>query len=239
MNPKIEFPITTTRLRELKYGLEKVVREKLAALTSAQKPFIVHMLGIPGAGKTTFANQIYNELQQLLNGDTLYLGFDRIMTEIPEYSSVDKVTAFAKYEIPAREAGYVLLKSALERRANIFFDHGGAAADHPAILRYASEALGYRTFMVYIKCDTAVAKSRVERRALAEGRHTPLSYIDERYKIIEDLLPQYVADLTAMFMVDNSAAVLNRAEIASSLGHCIATIQRSSGAELSPQRGHA
>ncbi len=155
------------------------------------KPILLHMLGIPGAGKTTFLNglmaQWTHELKPFL------LGFDQVMQSLPAYqNNPDKIAAFAACELPAREAGYKMLDELIAARSNILFDNGGSAATHIDILRRA-QSVGYRIILVSIKTDIDDAQKRVDSRAISEGRHTPMTYLDDRARKLAELEADYRA----------------------------------------------
>ncbi|MBQ8870726.1 MAG: zeta toxin family protein [Alphaproteobacteria bacterium] len=96
--------------------IEKVLNEA----PSSDKPKLIHMLGIPSAGKTTFYKNYQNEFK-----DYVLIGFDLIMEKVPQYHSdreeIGKMEAFKKWELPARIAGYELLRQAIAEKKNIFF----------------------------------------------------------------------------------------------------------------------
>lgn len=198
------FPIQTSNLADLEFGLDKIIEDKLKAAAASARPLFVHMLGIPGAGKSTFAQALFDHLANRLAGSLTFVGFDRVMSEIPLYQSAsDRVAAFATYELPARAAGYALLKGLVAKKASVILDHSGSAPTHVEMLRYA-KGLGYTAFMVHIQCSAETAKARILVRAEVEGRHTPLHYVDDRQKAIAELLPKYTELLHGLVMLDNS-----------------------------------
>jgi predicted ABC-type ATPase len=159
-------------------------------------PILLHMLGIPGAGKTTFLNTL-----QTLWADEpppVLLGFDQVMQAMPEYQAMeDKVAAFAAFELPARELGYRRLDELIGQRCSILFDNGGSAATHVDILRRAQQ-LGYCVVLVSIGTDISDAQCRVNLRAVTEGQHTPMTYLEERAEKLAALETEYQA-LTPYF----------------------------------------
>ncbi|MEM5517831.1 zeta toxin family protein [Henriciella sp. AS95] len=193
------FPVETQQIENLPHGLDLIVNRRLASSFSRAAPFFVHMLGVPGAGKSVIARMLYGTITSWLPEAPSYVGFDRLMAEIPAYQDTpDIVEAFAKYELPARAAGYALLKELISKRASIFLDHGGSAAEHPEILRLAKRQFGYRIYVVSVEVDNDICQSRIEARAKAEGRHTPPDYISERALQIEEMVPEYT-DISDQF----------------------------------------
>lgn len=172
------------------------------AAPAAKSPVLVHTLGIPGAGKSTFLNI----LQQKWNLDTpaCLLGFDQIMTEMPEYQDFDDISAaFAACEIPARETGYRLLDNLIARRAHILFDNGGSAAHHVDLLQEAKNA-GYRIVIVSLTVPIALAQQRVDSRLMQENRATPPHYLIERLEKIMRLDGQYRHIADAFYELPNN-----------------------------------
>jgi len=146
------------------------------------------MLGIPAAGKSTFSRSLK---QSFSKDPPTLVAFDSIMEAMPEYrAEPDSVKAFKLYELPARMAGYFLLKRLIEKKADILLDHSGARADHVAMLCYA-KALGYKVIVVRLLADKETSKVRILKRQVEEGRHTPLDYIDDREKGIDALVGDY------------------------------------------------
>ena len=222
------FPVPTVDIAALQHGLREIVEAKRAAIEPEEKPVFVHMLGVPGAGKTTFATSIHRELSSIAPRRPLYVGFDELMSAIPDYvAAPDRVNAFAAYELPAREAGYALLSAALIERGSVLFDHGGAVPEHVRIVVFASTELGYKTCVVYVRCDASEAKRRIVERTRLEGRHTSLDYVDERAAVTERLIPQYVAAVDGFFVIQNSTvqAEPQVAQIAGSIARGIQALR--------------
>lgn len=195
------FPIETEALADQPLSLQQLVEARVDAAV-AQRPYFVHMLGVPGAGKTTVARAL---IDRLTSRPPSFVGFDALMEEMPEYRSAeDREAAFAQFELPARAAGYRLIERLIAKKADILFDHGGSRADHVELLRFARETADYRLAVLHVELDSGVARERVRRRFEAGGRHTPPHYIDERERAIRELLPSYrdVADHYTRFEND-------------------------------------
>ncbi len=170
-------------------SFESVFESMLSVVPSQESPEIVHMFGIPGAGKTTYYFQHKDDFK-----DYLFIGFDFIMEAIPEYKkdvdTIGSVEAFKRWELPARIAGYELLKRAVETKKNIFFDHGGTPMCHRELLANIKQ-FGYHTKMLYVPCTVDVALQRVAARELITKRHTPPQMIIDRNVLINKNLAVY------------------------------------------------
>lgn len=168
----------------------------------ADNPIFLHMLGIPGAGKTTFLEILLEEWRGV---DVPHLlGFDQVMQAMPQYQLMDdKIAAFVEFELSARELGYKRLDALIEQKQSILFDNGGSAASHIDILRRATDK-GYRIILVSIKTDIAAAEVRVSKRAMTEGRHTPMLYLSERAEKLAHLDQDYRALTPHFYEIDNS-----------------------------------
>lgn len=186
------FPIEAPALEELGAELRRVVEEHKAEARGQDAPFLLHMLGVPGVGKTS----LIAPLREALAGHApLLVGFDQIMARLPSYQAmetVDPVRAFAEHEQPARAAGYRLLAEVLALRASVIFDNGGAAALHRDLLRYARQC-GYRIVMVHVVAGNDVAARRLLARQAREGRYTPPDYIPGRATLIDGFMEEYRA----------------------------------------------
>ena len=164
---------------------EKMIARALAGLAPAAKPRITHMLGIPGAGKTTWIKRTGTP------ANTLLLSFDAVMESLPPYQRDKEIlglaAAFEKWELCAREIGYEILFCALEARFNILFDNGGTRVDHAAMLEcLKGDSYDVRIVHLYIDPETALA------RAARRDRHLPPHYIPERKLALDALLPRYM-----------------------------------------------
>lgn len=156
---------------------EAIINKYLAQATSSAQPLIIHMAGIPGAGKTTF----YRSHSWPKH---VFIAFDDIMEDIPAYQS-DLTTfgssaAFAKWELPARIIGYELLRRAVEAKKNIFFDNGGSSLAHLHLMKNIKK-FGYSSEMYYISCSLDIAIARAIVREKEINRHIPIETIKERY----------------------------------------------------------
>lgn len=168
---------------------EKIINRFLVASPSSDHPILVHMLGIPGAGKSTFYRNHHSRF-----ADYVFVSFDEIMEALPAYQSdlqkLGSVAAFSRWELPARVIGYELLSRAIAAKKNIFLDHGGSPLAHQELLQNI-KALNYQTEMFWIKCDLDKAIRRTSERAKITKRHTPPQMIVERQELIRALAPRY------------------------------------------------
>ena len=165
-------------------GFEEIIEGFLADKPSVEHPCLVHMLGIPASGKSTF----YQNNKDNKYKDFVFVSFDFVMEAHPQYhkdvNTLGSIEAFAKWELPARIAGYELLRRAVELKKNIFFDHSGAPKCHQELLQNVKN-LGYKTEMYYIYCSPEVAIERAKARELITKRHTPQKLIIERVEMVE------------------------------------------------------
>jgi predicted ABC-type ATPase len=147
------------------------------------------MLGIPGAGKTTFLNIL--EANWIGPDKPYLLGFDQVMQAMPEYQAEpDKIKAFDLFELPARQKGYQILEDLIADRKSLLFDNGGSAATHLNILSSAREK-GFTIILVSIETPVEVAQRHIDQRSITEGRHTPMHYLEDRAQKIQALASDY------------------------------------------------
>lgn len=170
-------------------------------------PFFVHMLGIPGAGKTTCLEILKANWDE---SDNLpLLGFDQVMHAMPEYQAMpDKIKAFELFELPAREQGYKELARLIDARQSFFFDNGGSASSHLDIVKDA-KSKGYEVIIISIKTPITVAMRHVDQRSVSEGRHTPMNYLEDRAQKISQLYESYKALTPHFYELENDGQNLD------------------------------
>lgn len=182
---------------------ESLIARALAGLMPATNPSIVHMVGLPASGKSTFA-------AQYTMTNTLKLDFDGIMQSIPNYGADIKALgaekAFNNWTLCARAIGYETLFRATEAGLNIFMDHGGARPDHLEMVKFLKEQEGYTVKIVAI----CISEKLAFARAATRERHLPPELIPERKKALDLLLPQYrlVADEYSEYKATQAGNVL-------------------------------
>ena len=175
------------------------------AAQSASSPVFVHMLGIPGSGKSSFLNILHQTWNNTSSLPATLLGFDQVMQSLPSYQAMaDKVAGFDMFELPAREAGYRILNGLIQKRVHILFDNGGSAQSHPDLLQAARDNYGYRLIFVSVKTPLSIARQRVDVRAVQAGQHTPLHYLEERQAKLDALIPAYRALTPHFYELENS-----------------------------------
>lgn len=180
---------------------EALIDNYLADVPSEEYPLIIHMSGIPGAGKSTF-------YQTHTWPHHVFIGFDTIMEQIPEYQAdvqnFGPAAAFNKWEIPARIIGYELLRRAVSQHKNIFFDHGALNSGHIQLLRNLKN-LGYETEMYFINCAPEVAYQRTLKREQLTLRHTPRTLIEQRQTLVQTCLSEYRKIMDTIYIFDTTS----------------------------------
>lgn len=173
----------------------------LSGLRPVPQPKIIHTLGIPGAGKSTFSRASRQP-------NRLHLNFDDVMEKMPVYQQ-DKLrdgneAAFNRWTDCAREIGYEILFRAAAQHLDIFFDHSGTRADHVELLT-ALRGAGYWVHVVMFDIDLDLA---IERAA-GRDRFVPAHFYAERQQALSALLPQYraLADEYAEFRATRAGSV--------------------------------
>lgn len=173
----------------------RIIKSALDASAARNNPKLVHLCGIPGAGKTTYARRWLAE-----NPDFVLVQFDSIMESLEGYrtdfAARGMVEAFGQWELPARIIGYHLLQALIDSKRNVLFDHSAAAVGHVALLE-GVKALGYLVEMHHVQCELSEALERIKKREIEDKRHTPPALVHERSELLKDLLPRYqnIADL--------------------------------------------
>ena len=180
---------------------------------TSKTPFIIHMLGPPGTGKSLYARMLLASLDSVgLDA----IAFDGVMAQMPGYAQArraDAAAAFRSYEMPARWLGYHRLFDRLNTRCNILFDHSGAVPGHIDLLKDARERLGYNIVVCRLTAPLETALYRVRRRyGAGAGRHTPFNYLQERADMVDKLSPDYEAVADVFEVFDNTPDSRRRME---------------------------
>jgi len=183
-----------------------MIERAISSSTKSQSLTLVHMCGIPGAGKTTYAN---NWLQ--IHPSFVLVQFDSIMEQLAGYQHaralVGPVEAFKAWELPARTIGYHMFQTLIEAERDVFFDHSALSPVHFDLLTEVKRR-GYRVEMHYIDCAPIVALNRVRRRERDIQRHTPDQLVFRRYELLQGLLPKYKMLVDKFDCVSNSMGTL-------------------------------
>jgi predicted ABC-type ATPase len=167
-----------------------IIEKSLNSSHSTSKPTLIHLLGIPGSGKTTYATKLLNTVFTSYS----LVQFDSVMESLAGYQNDKKqfglVNAFTNWELPARAIGYHLLQALVENSRDVLFDHSASFPSHLQLISKIKEK-GYKVEMHRIECPPLVAVKRVKDREKIIERHTPEALIWERETILEKLIPRY------------------------------------------------
>ena len=187
-------------------AFEHILDKALSSAPAKSQPEFVQVSGVPGAGKSTFC-------RRYAQSDKVMISFDAIMEQLPKYKKdVERYgskTAFHNWELPARVAGYELLRRAISRKQSICLEHSGVNDAHIELF-HSLKKLGFSTEVDFILCPLDVALSRTQEREKTTNRHTPESLIRERFSAIQSYLPRYqqIADKTIIYHSDNNYLML-------------------------------
>lgn len=166
---------------------EEIIRDRLSNHRPCQSPFLINVGGIPGSGKSTFCRKLSENPDC---ASALYIGFDAIMEHVllpyRKEEAKNPEEAFRRWELPARIAGYELLKRAVAGKYPIIFEHSGALPRHLSLFETLLQE-GYEIHFYYLSIAVEDAKQRVLNRK----RQIPLALIDQRNSILRELLPEY------------------------------------------------
>lgn len=166
-----------------------MIWQAVSNTAAATSPRLIHLCGIPGSGKSRYA-------EQFLLGDTNFalVQFDGVMANLAGYKrdcvTIGLIEAFKVWELPARAIGYHLLQALLENKRNVLFDHSASFRDHLDLIEVV-KGWGYVVEMHYLDCPPTVAWERVRAREAVIQRHTPERYIWDRLALLEELIPLY------------------------------------------------
>ena len=178
---------------------EALIAQYLGQFKSKKNPVFIQVGGIPGAGKTTFCQQLSGHL---------FLSFDQIMESIPAYQQdlylLGNVKAFEKWEIPARVIGYEILCRAINKRFDIVLEHSGVNQAHLSLFK-SLQKLGYTTNMYFISCPLSLALSRASEREQRTHRFTPPEMIKKRFDLVQKYVAEYKNIANHTYIYDSSS----------------------------------
>lgn len=181
-------------LNSLPESLQESVKTSLQSSVAIKAPVLVHMIGIPGSGKSTATYYMKHALRKKF---PVIVSFDQLMQTVPAYQNVaDRELAFRCWEGEAKRAGYCLVEKLLKKNASFIFDHSGATSDHVKLLQFSKKYFGYRIAILRLIVDLDVAYRRIDERFVQDRRFVPKRYISERVEILDNLIFEYreVAD---------------------------------------------
>lgn len=169
-------------------NFEQIITESLLIGDKSNHPSLINVSGIPGSGKTTYCNKLL-ALDKYKN--YIYIGFDSIMenplTPYKNEECVDAKAAFQKWELPARIAGYELLRRAVENKYSIIFEHSSSIKEHIELFKHLISQQGYEVNFVYLNIDIMTAQERADKR----DRYLPTEYLTDRLNTLSKLLAEY------------------------------------------------
>lgn len=178
-----------TEVGDIPAPLQGEVLRILQSAVPQADPVLIHLLGPPGSGKSTVAALL---AQATRASCPTIVAFDQLMESVPAYrDSPDREDAFRTWELPAREAGYTLLRLLLGKRITIILDHSGAVPSHVELLRHARQSQHYYVAVIRVLTPLETAASRIAARHTDGGRFVPLHYLADRHAAIEVLLDGY------------------------------------------------
>ena len=149
-----------------------------------ESPYLINVAGLPASGKSFYIKELLQS-----HPDAVYVSFDRVMESWSEYEAEEKEdneSAFVRWELAARVAGYELLASCLERKYPVIFEHSNANESHLALYKAIMSA-GYRVEIRYIDAPPALVLPRLALRK----RYFPPREVEMRGKLLQRLNPQY------------------------------------------------
>ncbi len=113
----------------LKNEAQDIVENVLLLSQASSRPRLVHLCGMPGAGKSTYAASFVKD-----HAGYNLVQFDTVMEQLCGYrrdcAATNLPDAFKSWEWPARAIGYYLLQTLLENKRDILFDHSATARSH-------------------------------------------------------------------------------------------------------------
>jgi predicted ABC-type ATPase len=210
----IDFDDVTESLTE---HAQLLIAASLSTSPQAVHPTLVHLCGIPGSGKSTYALDY-----RLHKPNFVLVQFDAVMESLPSYQqdllNFGPTVAFQHWEIPARAIGYHLLQALLENRRCVLFDHSAANQSHTLLIDKVKN-WGYRVEMHYLACSSQLAVERIHRRQELTNRHTPESLVHDRQRLLVDLVALYRQQVDSFLTIAEPPAISGQQSTAISLAN--------------------
>lgn len=185
------------RIEELYLASAYPVRER--------EPRIVAAAGNIAAGKTSIL-RFLSANGELQGSQAVRHDPDAVMAELEGYRTdtlVNPLSAFRRWEVPARRLAENILIRAIERRCDIVYDRTCAFPETVALLKRLREACGYRITMYFVWASLDECIRRSKLRARVSRRHVPEEIIVQRAEALRSLLPQYAGVAHEFIVYEN------------------------------------
>ena len=164
---------------------ENIIDTAVQSAKSNAEPWLLNTSGIPGSGKST-----YIENHQSNYKNCVIVAFDTIMENpaLPyaREAMESQLTAFKRWELPSRIAGYELLRRLVAQKKNIVFEHSSSIKEHVSLFETLMSS-GYEVHYKYLD----ITISEAERRIANRERKVPHSYLEDRKKALDTLRKTY------------------------------------------------
>ena len=144
-------------------------------------PKFIMMLGISGAGKSTF----FNNVKQYYK-DYAFLSGDEIMHNLQIFKELKLLNKsshndFRICETISRKLSFYILDYLISNKVNVFYDCGGLDSNKKNMVKYISN-LGYKIEINAILVDKDIAIDRViERHYKNGGGYIPIDLIEQGF----------------------------------------------------------
>lgn len=154
-------------------------------------PKLIMMLGISGAGKSTF----FNNAKQYYK-DYAFLSGDEIMHNLQIFKDLKLLNKsshndFRICETISRKLSFYILDYLISNKANIFYDCGGLDLNKKNMVRYISD-LGYKIEINAILADKKIAIDRVIKRHYKNGGgYIPVDLIEQNFNEVLPAINYY------------------------------------------------
>lgn len=120
---------------------------------SLSKPHLIIMVGVPGSGKTFFAEKFAETFR------APYISFEKIASYLPEnYKAAEEI---AQYQ----------LDELLKTSQSLIVDGTGDSRTSRAELARKARTAGYEALLIWVQTDPATAKSRALKQYKEAGKN--------------------------------------------------------------------